>query len=291
MAQAELRTGLLQQLRSGAADSVVDAAKRLLELGELGSPAGTFSLMGGKAAIGVGRLADAVVLLYHGLRVAEPNTKVWAELLVNRAIACAHHGFYLDAICAGEQFLALTDSLPADTATFIPYAHHAVAFAQDRRKEYLRAVAHYRRAAELHADPVQRAITTSDLAYALILAGQTDDADAILSRAEACEDRFATFVLACTTTLLRYHQGHFSDAFGASQRAESLACGNEKLWANPLAELWYWQSRIVWEMGDRRSSAALALRASVKASELWNLGLRDKADEWLAELLDKGGIR
>lgn len=72
---------LVEDVKSGADTGVLAAAKGLLELGEYGRPAGIYLLKGSKAGLGAGLLADAVVLLYHGLRVAEPNTNVWADPL------------------------------------------------------------------------------------------------------------------------------------------------------------------------------------------------------------------
>ena len=290
MKQVDRLEQLLQGVDSGADETVVTSATELLELGELGCPAGTYLLAGGKAALRLGRLADAVVLLYHGLRVAEPNTKVWADLLVNRATACSQHGFYRDAIASGEQFLQLAAQLPAETSPFLPYAHHAVAFAYDRLKDFGRAATHYRMAVYLYQDPIQRSIATCDLAYALVFSGALRDAELVLSEVVESDNAYASFVLACTTTVVRFYQARLSDALAASQRAEGLALGKEQLWANPLAELAYWQSRVVWELGDRHRSAALAFRAAVAADQLWNLDLRDTASDWLAEIMDKGGI-
>jgi tetratricopeptide (TPR) repeat protein len=291
MRQTDRLEQLLDDVKSELGEVVLAAAKGLLELGEYGQPAGIYLLKGGKAALGVGRLADAVVLLYHGLRVAEPNTKLWADLLVNRASACAHHGFYRDAITAGEQFLGMLDNLPPEASTYIPYAHHAVGFAWDKLKEHTKAATHFRMAVETYQDPDQRAISACDLAWALTLSGQAEAAEHVLSQVPDSQDSFATFVLSGTAALVHYHRGRFAEAAAAAERAEALAFGNETTWANSLAEVQYWLSRSAWELGDRYRAAAVALRVAVVADQHWNLDLRDQASAWLAEIMDKGGIQ
>lgn len=282
---------LLADMHSGSNEAIIAAAKRLLELGEYGSPAGTYLLAGGKAALRAGRLADAVVLLHRGLQVAEPHTKLWADLLVSHAGACAKHGFARNAITDGEQFLHAVPSLPAETHVLIPYAHHAVGFGYDELKEHRKAATHYRLAAETHSDPVQRAIATSDLAFALALAGEADEADQALQPVESTHDEYATFVLAGTTAIVRCHQGRFSETVAEAERAEALAIGNEERWAVPMAETQYWHARAAYQLGDRYRAGALALQVALVACKHWRLELERRASAFLAEIMDKGGIR
>lgn len=281
---------LLEEIQSGSGEAVISAAKSLTTLGEFGSPAGTYLLAGGKAALRLGRLADAVVLLYHGLQVAEPNSKVWAELLVNRAIACGQHGFCRDAVTSGEKFLAIECPLAQETTAFVPYAHHAVGFGYDDLKNHDKAVTHYRLAAEMHVDPIQRLRASVDLAFALALSGRPDEADFVLAGLDPMDDPDVTFGIAGATAIVRYHQQRFAEAVAAAERAQALAVGNEERWAVPLAETEYWLARAVRELGDRHRSAALALRVAIIAGQNWRLELRDRAMAWLAEIMDKGGI-
>ena len=282
---------LLYDVHSESNEAVIAAAKGLLELGEYGKPAGTYLLKGGKAALGARRLADAVVLLYHGLRVAEPNTKIWANLLVTRAAACARHGYCRDAIAAGEQFLSAVDLLPHKTRALIPYAHHSIGFAWDRLKAHDKAATHFRLALETHADPTQRTIAACDLAWVLTLSDQVQEAAVVLSQVEASADPYAPFVLSGTTALIHFRQGRFAEAATEAERTEALAIGHAEAWADSLAEVQYWHSRALWEQGDRYRAAALALRVAIVADQHWNLDLRDRASAWLAEMMDKGGIQ
>jgi hypothetical protein len=122
------------------------------------------------------------------------------------------------------------------------------------------------------------------------MAGRLDEADLILAQGADSTDTFPNFVKACTTSLIRYHQHRFDEAVSSAERAYALAAGKEELWASPLAELRYWHSRAAWELGNRHQAAALALRAALSAEELRLIDLRDKANDWLAEILYKGGI-
>ncbi|HWI53899.1 MAG TPA: hypothetical protein VNT01_17305 [Symbiobacteriaceae bacterium] len=284
------RERLLADMQSANDSLIVEAAKALMEIGEYGSPAGTYLLAGGQAALRLRRLADAVVLLYHGLLVAEPNTLVWAEILVNRAIACSRHGFYHDAITAGEEFLAVLEALPSRAQTWVPHTHHAIGLAYDRLQQYSKAVPHHRIAAEMYPDPVRHMYSTCDLAYSLALSGDVPGADQVLSTVVAVDEATAQFVFHSTTALVRYHQGRYSEAVAAGDRADSLATGNEEAWALPHAELRYWLSRATWETGDRYRAAKLGLYAALVAHHRWHLTLRDAANAWLAEMLSKGGI-
>lgn len=290
MRQTDRLERMLEGIHSESTEAVIAAAKGLLELGDYGQPAGIYLLKGGKAALGAGRLADAVVLLYHGLRVAEPGTKVWADLLVNRASACARHGFCRDAISSGQQFLAAVETLPAETRMYIPYAHHAMGFAYDKLKDHAMAAAHFRNAVETYEHPHQRTIAACDLAWALTLSGQVEAAEHVLTQAEDSKNSFATFVLTGTTALVHYHQRRFAEAVAVAERAEALAIGNEDTWATSLAEVQYWLSRAVYALGDRYRAAALALRVAVVADQHWDLDLRDRASGWLTEIMDKGGL-
>ncbi len=291
MEQVDLRTRYVADVLSGSDEAVVTAAKCLITLGEYGSHAGEYPLAGGKAALRLGRLADAVVLLHQGLRVAEPNSLVWADLLVNRAVACAHHGFYPDAITAANKFLDVLPALPATAVGWVPYAHHALGLAHDRLQQYGKAVPHHRLALESYADPVRRAQAAADLAYSLTLSGNADDADVVLAQVPDVEDPFTRFVLRGTLAIVRYCQRRFADAVVEAERAEAISVGHEDLWASPLAEVRYWLSRAVWELGDRCRAAALALHAAVVADQRWNLALRDAASDWLTLILEKGGLR
>ncbi|MGE5531971.1 MAG: hypothetical protein ACM3VW_07650 [Bacteroidota bacterium] len=281
---------LLEDIRSGSDEAKIAAVKALLELGKFGSPAGAYPLEGAKAALRAWRLADAIVFLHHGLRVAEPHTPLWAELLVNRAIACAHHGFFREAIEAGDQFLAVVVGLSAKTRSFIPYAHHAIGFAYDALKDHARAIQHYRLAAEMHTDPVEQTRAGIDLAYALAMSGDPGAADCIIQGVTPTQDPLVNFGLATATTIIRYQQGRFSEAVDAGERALALASGQEDRWAIPLAETQYWLARAVFELGDRQRSVALALRVEFVAYERWHLELGGRADALLAEILGKGGI-
>jgi tetratricopeptide (TPR) repeat protein len=290
MRQIDLRDRLLADMQSGDDAAIVAAVQELLTLGEYGEPSGTYLLTGGRAALRLGHLADAVVLLYHGLRVAAPGSLTWAELLVNRAVACSRHGFYQDAINAGEQFLAAIDALPSKARDWIPHSRHAMGLAHDRLHQYDKAVPHHRVAAETYPDPTRRTHSLCDLAYSLALSGDSTGADHVLSSVEVFDAPVTQFVYYSTTTVVLWHQGRHGDAVAAGARAEALAADNEGAWALPLAELRYWLSRAVWDMGDRHRAAALALCAAVVAHEHWHFALQDAANAWLTEIMAKGGI-
>ncbi|HEY3366702.1 MAG TPA: hypothetical protein VGK74_16755 [Symbiobacteriaceae bacterium] len=290
MEQTISREQGVADLHSTSDEARVAAAKGLLQLGEFGTPAGTHLLAGAKAALRLWRLADAVVLTYHGLKVVQPQTMLWADMLANRAIACARHGFYSEAISAGEQFLKAVEALPA-AAQWLPYVHHAMGLAHDCLQQYADAAFHHRLATELHVDPVERAIAASDLAYSLARSGNAAEADRVLSQVADVGNPFASFVVACTTTLVRYHQRRHAEAVTAGKAATALAAGQEDAWAVPVAELHYWMSKAVWELGDGFHAAAWALHAAVVAEERFQLALSKAATEWLAEIMDRGGIR
>lgn len=280
----------LADMQSANDSLIVEAAKGLMELGEYGTPAGTYLLAGGQAALRLRRLADAVVLLYHGLLVAQPKTALWAEILVNRAIACSRHGFYDDALAAGEEFLAVVETLPSRAQAWVPHTHHAMGLAHDRLRQYDKAVPHHRIAAELYPDAVRRMYSACDLAYSLALSGDVLSADHVLSTVVPVDEATAKFVHCSTTALVRYQQGRYTEAVAAGDLAEALAAGNEDAWALPYAELRYWLSRATWETGDRYRAAKLGYYAALVAHHRWHLTLRDAANAWLAEMLSKGGI-
>jgi tetratricopeptide (TPR) repeat protein len=289
------RERLLTDIHSEDHATALEAARGLLKHGDFGMPAGTYLLTGAKAALHLGRLADAVVLTYHGLKVAQPNTVVWAEMLANRAVACSRHGFYYDAIAAGQQFLAAAEAFP-EFAKWRPWAHHAIGLSHDRLHEYGQAVPHHRQAAETYSDPASRVNSTCDLVYSLTLSGEVDQADQALSQVQDVQEPLARFVVHATTALVRYHQGRHVEAMLAGNRAEAVANENQaetaegSVWELPLAELRYWVSHAAWETGDRYRAAALAWWTAIIADKRRHYRLLDAANEWLAEIVKKGGV-
>ncbi|HEY3367167.1 MAG TPA: hypothetical protein VGK74_19095 [Symbiobacteriaceae bacterium] len=289
--QSEDRVKLVGELESNDDPRIVEAAKKLLALGDHGTPAGTYCLAGGKAALRLGRLADAVVLLYRGLKVAEPDTLLWAEMLVNRVIACSRHGFYRDAIEAGEQFTAAVKALP-DAARWLPHVHHAVGFAHDRLREYPEAAHHFRLAVESYAEPARRDSARCDLASALAMSGHADEGASIL--AEVDRDGLTMrhqFTFFATAAVVRYHQGQYPEALAAAEQAEALAVSQDDSWVVPLAELQLWISKIVWELGDSFRSGVVGLHVAVVAQQRLQLALSQEATDWLAEIMARGGVK
>jgi tetratricopeptide (TPR) repeat protein len=292
MDRVAVRDRLLADLNSGNDSAGVSAALELLALGDYGDPVGTYLLQGGKAALRKDRLADAVVLLYHGARVAHPGTLLWGELLVNRALACCRFGYCPDAIKDGSRFLESVDELPLAARAWIPHAHHAIAQGYDRMRKYDRAVPHHRAAADGFADPTLKANSQCSLAYSLAISDQAGEAERVLAGVH-CTDlpEYYQFVHAGTRAIVLYHLGRFDESLEAGETAERLARGHEDEWVVPVAEVRYWMSRSAWRQGDRYRSAALALDAAVRAESRFNMALRDMAADWLEQILDQGGIQ
>lgn len=291
MHQVDCHQRLLADMHSNDDATVLAAATKLLELGEYGTPVGTYLLKAGKAALRQRRLADAVVLLYHGLKVAEPQSLLWAELLANRAIACAQHGLYPNAIQEGNQFLGLVDALP-EMRRWLPYVHHAIGFAHDHLQRYSEAARHFGLALDRYTDPLERDSARCDLASALAMSGQAGEAARVLDQVNVVAmTGLSQFGYFFTLTVVRTVQGRFAEAVDAGDRAEALAEGQEEKWATPLAELRLWLSKAVWACGNRHRSAILALQAAVMAQEQHHLALCDAATDWLAEIRDRGGVR
>lgn len=288
---AKLRAKLVRDMQSIDDAVVVEAAIRLLALGECGNPPGIYCLLGGKAALRMGNAADSAVLLYRGLKVAQPGTLVWAETLVNRALACCRMGYFPDAIHAGGLFLQNVGNLPSTATAWVPYAHHAIGQAHDRMREYNLAVPHHRQAAEGFSDPVKKANSICNLSYALALSGNPHEAVSALDQVltEALPVYFQ-FVAVGTRAIVSHHLGRYADSLRCGEEADILARGHEEEWMVPLAEVHYWMSRSAWELGDRYRSAALALHAAVHAERRWNIALREMAAEWLEEIMARGGI-
>lgn len=280
----------MTDIQSGSDEAIVAAASGLFAMGEYGVPAGAYLLKGGQAAFRLGRLADSAVLLFQGLKVVEPQTLTWVSLLVTRAVVCAHYGLYGDAIAAGHEFLGSVHAFPQAEA-WIPHAHHALGLAYDRRHEYDKAVPHHRASVESYAEhSIGRAIAMSDLAYSLAKSGQVAEADFVLAQVPAAEHERAQFVLHCTTALVRFLQGRYSDALAHSELAEPLAVGKGTTWELPLAELRYWTARAKWAAGDGCNASLKALWAAVVAQKHWHFSLCDDATSLLAEIRAKGGI-
>jgi tetratricopeptide (TPR) repeat protein len=235
--------------------------------------------------------AGSVVGGFHGIRPVEPNTLLWARLLASRAIACAHHGFYDDAIAAANTFLKAAGNFP-ETEAWVSHVHHALGLAYDRLGQHDKAVPHHRLAAEAYiTDPPGRAIAMADLAYSLALSGRPDEADQVLSMTVAVEDQRVRFVLAGTTAIVRYCQGRHAEAMASATQAEALADGHEEAWAVPLAEVWYWAARAARALGNGHTAALLALRAAVVADQRWHLKLSEDATQLLEVLVGKGGVK
>lgn len=245
MEQNDRREQWLNDMHSTSDEAIVQAAKGLMVLGEYGNPTGIHLLEGGKAALRLWRLADASVLLFHGLRVVQPHTMVWMEILANRATACAQFGLWPCAIDAGEQFLAAVGELP-EARKWLPHVHHAIGFSHDRLKQHAVAAQHFRIAAEMYVDADRRAEATADYAYALTFSGQAEEAGRVLSQAPEGKSPYAKFVLSGTTAIVRHHQGRYEESVAAGEQAEALAQDNEDAWAVSLAEVRYWISRAVW---------------------------------------------
>lgn len=291
MDRVQVVSRLVADLDQENGETVLDATRELLALGEYGSPVGAYPLKGAKAALKRGHLADAVVLLFHGLRVAESGTMVWAELLVNRAVACAHHGFYPDAIDAATTFLNRLPELEPAATAWVPHAHHALGFTHDRLRQYDQAIAHHRWALDAYQDPILKSNAGCDLAYSLALSGRPAEGLAVLIGVPV--ERLSGLSLVGyygTLAIVRHCLGEHSEAVAAGERAEAHAAGNDELMAIPLAEVRYWMAQSAWHLGDRYRAAALALRAAVMADSHWNIHLRDAASDWLADIMNKGGI-
>ena len=289
--QENRREELVANMQSGNDELIVAAAKELLAMGHYGDPVGKFPLEGGKAALRLWRRADAVVLLYHGLKVAEPGTLVWGEILVNRAIACAHHGFYLDAIEAGSKFLSVVHDLPCAATSWTPFVHHALGIAYDYRKDFSQAAEHYTMAVEHYSEPALSAGTLCNLAYSLARSGRPAEADQALSRLDAGDlgnhERFARLA---TLAVTRYHQGRWEEALVAAEQAEGIGRPHSEAWGSAFPELLYWLSRSAWNVGNRYLAMVRGLEAAVRADEKYNIALLETTNAWLEEMLS-GGLR
>lgn len=168
--QTDLLVQLVTDIHSTDDDRIVEAAKHLLALTEFGSPAGVYLLAGGKAALRKGRISDAVVLLYRAIKVSEPGTLVWGEIMVNRAVACLRHGYYPDAIDAGTTFLTALPTLPSEAYRWAPVAHHAVGQAADRMGDFHKAAYHHQMAADGYSDPLWKMKSVCNWATPSLLA-------------------------------------------------------------------------------------------------------------------------
>ncbi|HEY3368008.1 MAG TPA: hypothetical protein VGK74_23350 [Symbiobacteriaceae bacterium] len=290
--ESEDRAQLIADLKSDDDIRIIEAAKRLLAIGDYGTPAGIVCLAGGKAALRKWKTADAVVLLYRGLKVVTPRTALWGDLLVNRATACAHHGHYPDAIEAGEVFLQAVDSLPPGAERWVPFVHHAVGLAYHRMRDPQQAAYHYRMAAEKHWVPRERADALCDLAYAEALCGHPDKGDEALARVDqGVFNALGVFGYHATCAVVLYFQRRYDEALSEARKAEELAQGKEDEWAIPLTELHIWLSKIYWGLGDRYHAGAWGLHAAVHAEMKRLFALADEANNWLQEIMEQGGVR
>lgn len=286
---------LVTDVQSGDDLRIIEAAEKLLAMGDYGNPAGTYCLTGGKAALRKRKTADAVVLLYHGLKAVEPFTLLWGELLVNRAIACAHHGYFPDAIQAGGLFLNHVHSLPQQAEKWVPYVHHAVGLAEHRMQRPSQAAEHYRLAAELYTVPTERVAALVDLAYDLAICGEPDKGEEALN----CVDHgvltelgdLGNFGFHMASAVVRHFQGRYEDALATANKAKEIAQGREDDWAMPLTELHLWMSKMYWNLGDRYHAGAWALHAAYHAELKRLIALAQEANDWICEIMSQGGIR
>jgi tetratricopeptide (TPR) repeat protein len=270
---------------------VIEAATQLLTDAP-GGPEASHLLMGGKAALRLRRISDAAILLYHALRVVEPGTALWAEILVNRCVACAHHGYYLDAVDAGNEFLGNMEVIsPQQRAKWLPKVHHALALCHHRMGDYRLAAKHFRMAADGYTVPVETAVALCDLAWALALAGDADAGEIALHDVnQAALTEAAWSVFHGTTAVVLYHQGRYCEAQAAGDRAEASVQGQDAS-SSPLLELRFWRSRIAWELGDRAVAGTLALHVAMRAESAFNVAMRNRANDWLVDMMKQGGIR
>jgi tetratricopeptide (TPR) repeat protein len=283
---ADRRAELLAALESQADDAVISAAQDLLALGEYGDPRGAVHLKGTKAALRQWQMADAVVLTYQGLKVVEPGGLVWAEILANRAIACAYYGAYSDAISAGQRFLEHVDSLPEQAAAIKPYVHHALGLVYDRRKEYEQAAIHYRLAADLYDLPGPKSRAHCDLAYSLTLSGEADQAEAVMAMLDCTPfTEWEVYAYWASLVVVKYHKGQPDEAWAAATTAETIGKEFEDRWGSSIPELQYWMSRIAMARGDKLAALKLGLAAAVKAHQNFNVALRETALNWLEEIV------
>lgn len=289
--KSEMRAQLVLDMASGDGLRMIEAAKSLLIMGEYGDPKGIFCLTGAKEALGKWRITDAVILTYHGLKVCETSTLLWGELLVNRATACAHHGYYIDAIKAGATFIESAKLLPSKAESWLPYAHHAVGLAYHGSGELHKAVEHYHAAAQGYTAPELRAVALTDLAYDLALVGDPSRGRQALEQVDAAVlAGKGLFAYRGTEAKLFFLLGQHDAALASSLLAQEVARGYEDEWAVPLAEVNLTLSKIYWAMGNRYMAGAWGLHAAYHASMKHEHRLADEADAWLAEILDQGGI-
>jgi tetratricopeptide (TPR) repeat protein len=288
--QIDLRNRLLADIQSGSDEAIMSAAGQLFELGEYGSPKGTYLLSGGKAALRLGYWMDAAILLFNGLHTAEPDTLVRAEILVNRAVACSRVGFYRDAVQAATEFLDQIDSLPELARKWAANAHHAMGFAYDRLEQYSEAAQHNGLAAEMYTNSIGRSNAMCDLAYSLAMGGNAADADAILSRIDLTDlSGLPLFHYYVTAVIVDFALARYANGMATTKKAEELVRGSDDAWGSPLAELRYWKARCMWELGDLIRAAATGFQAAMLAERHWNRTLCDRATAWLAEINGKWG--
>ncbi|HEY3367286.1 MAG TPA: hypothetical protein VGK74_19690 [Symbiobacteriaceae bacterium] len=287
----QLRAQLLAGMRSEDDGVRIESARGLLALQEYGDPTGTFLLEATLAANRLNRFADAVFLTYHGMKVAQPGSLVWGEILVNRAQVCALVGYLPEAITAGQLFLERVETLPEKARSWIPHAHLAVAQAYDRMHHHGLAVPHHRVAATLFTDPEKSAIATCNLAYSTALTGHPQEAMEILQQVEPSSlPTHGRYVHASSMMLICHLLGRHEDALRAGDEADKLAEGNEDRLANPLTEMHLWMSMSAFALGDRYRAGALGLYAAFVATRIGNTPLRDRANAWLEEIMRQGGI-
>lgn len=289
---SELLAQLVTDIRSAEDDRIIDAARQLLALGEYGDPRGTYLLEGGKAALRAGRKSDAVILLYHAMKVSIPGTLTWGETMVNRAVACVGHAYYPDAIAAGKAFLDALPHLPPEAEKWAAVAHHSLGQALDRMSDHHGAAGHHRTAAEQYTDPTWKLLSICNWAYSVALGGQPDSAEVILNQIHPdAAPLVAQFGYHANRCIVLYHQRRFAQALQAGHQALQIAIGHEEKWAGPVAELRFWMSRTAWELDDRYNALAWGLDAAVRADALWNVHLCEMASKWLEFIMDKGGLR
>lgn len=289
--QSDMRAQLVLDMASGDGLRMIEAAKKLVAMGEYGDPKGIYCLAGAKAALSQWRVTDAVVLTYRGLKVCDSPTLLWGEMLVNRAIACAHHGYYIDAIRAGSTFIENIKLLPVKAESWLPYTHHALGLAYHGSGDLHKAVEHYHSAAEGYAAPEPRAVALTDLAYELALIGDPARGRQALDQVDpALLAGKGLFAYRGTEAKLYFMLGQHDAALASSLLAHEVARAHEDEWAVPLAEVNLTLSKIYWALGNRYMAGVWGLHAAYHAAMKHEPRVANEADAWLGEILDQGGI-
>lgn len=292
MGQPEVATEQLEALmETGDNLQQLNAAKELFAREIFGNPEGIYLVKGGKAALRLAKNQDAALLLYFAVKMVKPRTMLWAEAIVNRAVACINTGYYHDALVAGLEYLQALASLPMGAVKVLPYAHHAVGQAYDALKEHSKAVPHHRMAMTAYNDPLMQAGSRCNLATALAQSGGVAEAEAVLLELPASElpkELVATYHMSHAIVL--FHMERYQEALDAGWRANRVLEEQENPSQDAVAELHYWMSRSAWELGDRHTALGLGLSAAMTSDLHWNAVISDKANQWVFKMA-KGGVQ